>query len=241
MNIVNYLTQNLGIPQYLDFFARIIVACLCGSAIGYERSRRFKNAGLRTHIIVCCASALMMIVSKYAFLDFAVSSDGVLSATRGADPARIAAQVVSGISFLGAGVIFKHGASVKGLTTAAGIWATAGIGLALGAGMYAIGLFSTVVITIIQYVMHKFKFGFDSFASCHIEFDIKGNDNFKSELFKKIDYWNGLIDEIDISDNDDSAHYELAIRVPTTMKTEEIVHFISDTEGIGTFNVSSDI
>ena len=80
-----------------------------------------------------------MIVSKYGFADLTALDSANFHGTRGADPARVAAQVVSGISFLGAGVIFKNGSAVKGLTTAAGIWATAGIGLALGSGMYFIG------------------------------------------------------------------------------------------------------
>ena len=158
MTALKNFADQIMLWQYLDFFARILVACLCGAAIGFERSRRYKNAGLRTHIIVCFASALMMIVSKYAFADLTGAMGSYFPGTENADPARIAAQVVSGISFLGAGIIFKHGASIKGLTTAAGIWATAGIGLALGAGMYGLGLFSMITIVLIQYVMHRYNF-----------------------------------------------------------------------------------
>ena len=126
MTLVGYMTEQFSIWQSIDFFVRLVAACLCGAAIGFERSKRFKGAGLRTHIIVCCGAALMMIISKYGFADM-TSMDGIMfNGTRGADSARIAAQVVSGISFLGAGVIFKHGSSIRGLTTAAGVWATAG-------------------------------------------------------------------------------------------------------------------
>lgn len=96
---------------------------------GLERTKRLKEAGIRTHCLVCCASALIMIVSKYAFADLSVG-DAFFFGDRGADPARIAAQVVSGISFIGLAVIYRNGSTLKGLTTAAGIWATAGIGLA---------------------------------------------------------------------------------------------------------------
>ena len=161
MTLTAYLNSQFSIIQELDFFCRILLACLCGACIGMERSKRLKEAGVRTHVIVCCAAALMIIVSKYGFADLTSESGAVFNGTRGADPARIAAQVVSGISFLGAGVIFKHGSSVKGLTTAAGIWATAGIGLAIGSGMFIVGIFSTAVIAVIQILMHRFTVGVD--------------------------------------------------------------------------------
>ena len=141
MTLGNYLNTQFSLVQTLEFFFRILLAGVFGAAIGFERTRRFKEAGIRTHVIVCTASALMMLVSKYGFVDFPAPG-GLFSEMRPADPARIAAQVVTGISFLGAGVIFKNGSTVKGLTTAAGIWATAGIGLAVGAGMYWLGLFT---------------------------------------------------------------------------------------------------
>ena len=91
--------QYFTLAQNLDFLLRLLVACACGAAIGYERSRRFKEAGIRTHVIVCCAAALIMIVSKYGFVDLGTSTTGFFPGTRGADPARIAAAVVSGIGF----------------------------------------------------------------------------------------------------------------------------------------------
>lgn len=107
MTLTQYINSQFSVIQELDFFARIILACICGACIGFERSRRFKEAGIRTHIIVCCAAALLMIVSKYGFADLTGSLGDVFNGTRGADPARVAAQVVSGVSFLGAGVILK--------------------------------------------------------------------------------------------------------------------------------------
>ena len=107
----------------LSWVVRILIASLCGFIIGFERKSRSKEAGIRTHAIVCMASALMIIVSKYAFSDMATATGA-----KDADPARIAAQVVSGIGFLGAGIIFVRRDILHGLTTAAGIWATAGIG-----------------------------------------------------------------------------------------------------------------
>lgn len=128
---------------------RILVAGLCGIIIGYERKNRMKEAGIRTHFIVCLSAALMMIVSKYGFQD-QIGINGI-----SLDPSRIAAQVVSGVGFLGAGMIFMRRQSVKGLTTAAGVWATSGVGIAIGSGLYLIGLFSSVVIVIAQTILHR--------------------------------------------------------------------------------------
>ncbi|MGO2288962.1 MAG: MgtC/SapB family protein, partial [Lactococcus cremoris] len=117
--------------------------------IGYERNSRSKNAGIRTHLIVALSAALMIIVSKYGFMDI-ISTHGV-----SLDPSRIAAQIVSGIGFLGAGMIFVHNQSVNGLTTAAGIWATSGIGMAIGSGLYFIGIIATLLILLFQIILHQ--------------------------------------------------------------------------------------
>ncbi len=130
---------------------RIVAAGICGAIIGIERLIRSKDAGIRTHCIVAMGAALMMIVSKYGFFDTTVGDLGM----RGADGARIAAQVVSGIGFLGAGIIFVHKNSITGLTTAAGIWTTSGIGLAMGAGMYVLGFLTTVIVVVAQIVFHR--------------------------------------------------------------------------------------
>ncbi|MBR4796033.1 MAG: MgtC/SapB family protein, partial [Lachnospiraceae bacterium] len=158
-NVLNFLSYGMTAEQYAELFLRIVIAGLCGAGIGFERSRRYKEAGIRTHIIVCMASSLVMILSRFAFVAGNISLYGVPIQ---ADGARLAAQVVSGISFLCAGVIFKNGNTIKGLTTAAGIFATAGIGLSIGAGMYILGIGVTVMIMLIQILMHKFLFGPDA-------------------------------------------------------------------------------
>lgn len=134
----------------LLYILRMVIASICGFVIGLERKNRAKEAGIRTHCVVACASALMMIISKYGFADLPVGVDGI----RGADSARIAAQVVSGIGFLGAGMIFVHKNTVTGLTTAAGIWATSGVGMAIGAGMYIVGISATAIILLVQMLFH---------------------------------------------------------------------------------------
>lgn len=130
-----------------EFFIRLVLAGILGIVIGFERKNRNKEAGIRTHSIVCMASALIMIVSKYGFEDLGKF-----------DGSRIASQVISGIGFLGAGIIFVKNNAISGLTTAAGVWATAGIGLAMGSGMYVVAITGTVLIVVIQILMHKDTF-----------------------------------------------------------------------------------
>lgn len=226
--MVGYMAEQFSILQNVDFFLRLAVACLCGAAIGFERSRRFKGAGLRTHIIVCCGAALMMIVSKYGFADM-TSVDGVMfGGTRGADSARIAAQVVSGISFLGAGVIFKHGSSIRGLTTAAGIWATAGIGLAIGAGMYPVAIFSTVLIEGLQILMHKHTFGADAYMTNRLQFTIERSEGFPTELDEFLHKHKAQIIESKVTYNEHSgdATYEMIVRSPRDISMNEVNSFL---------------
>lgn len=123
-----------------NLVARLCIAGLCGTVVGLDREYRDKEAGFRTHFLVALGSALMMIVSQYGFEAFPGLRDGARF-----DPSRIAAQVVSGIGFIGAGTIIIHRRMVRGLTTAASLWATAGVGLASGAGMYAVAAAATLL------------------------------------------------------------------------------------------------
>ena len=133
----------------MEFFARILVAALCGAFIGYERNNRLKEAGIRTNLIVALAAALIMVVSKYGFGDVTTHPGIAL------DPSRIAAQIVTGVGFLGAGMIFVRNQNISGLTTAAGVWATAGIGMAVGAGLYFLGIGVSLLIIAAQMMLHR--------------------------------------------------------------------------------------
>ena len=137
----------------LELIGRVVLACICGAAVGVERATRLKEAGLRTHTVVALGAALIMVVSKYGFSDIGVHFVGNF------DASRIASCAVTGIGFLGAGTIFVHDRSIKGLTTSAGIWATAGIGLALGSGMYIVGIAATVILIFAQLILHRFGGG----------------------------------------------------------------------------------
>ncbi len=123
----------------VETILRLLLAAFAGSMIGFERERLQWSAGLRTHMLVCVGSCLIVIVSAYGFSE-------VLNTHVVLDPSRIAAQVVSGIGFLGAGTILLRGEVVKGLTTAASLWAVAAIGLAVGSGLYVAAIATTVIV-----------------------------------------------------------------------------------------------
>lgn len=124
----------------IELFIRLLVATILGGIIGFEREINNRPAGFRTHILVTLGSCLIMILSIYGFMDESNNYQG--------DPARLAAQVVSGIGFLGAGTILREGANVKGLTTAASLWLSGGIGLAVGLGFYWLSIFAVILALI---------------------------------------------------------------------------------------------
>ncbi|WP_044113037.1 MgtC/SapB family protein [Lacticaseibacillus zeae] len=138
----------MTIMDQVELVIRLLVAAFCGFTIGFERKNRFKNAGIRTHMIVALGSALIMIVSKYGFFDILNLKNIAL------DPSRVAAQIVSGVSFLGAGAILVRHNNVNGLTTAASVWTTAAVGMAIGAKLYILGLSATALVLGIQVVLH---------------------------------------------------------------------------------------
>ena len=127
-----------------EVLLRVVLAGVFGGAIGAEREIREREAGLRTHMLVSIGAALFTLVSAYGFSDFHFSNRSGITY----DPTRIAAQVVTGIGFLGAGAIIRQGLSVRGLTTAASLWVVAAIGLATGAGYYSAALITTVVVLV---------------------------------------------------------------------------------------------
>jgi putative Mg2+ transporter-C (MgtC) family protein len=171
--------------QTLDFALRLLVAGALGTVIGLDREYRAKEAGYRTHFLVSLGSALMMIVSQYGFMEVLKTPDVQVRL----DPSRIAAQVVTGIGFIGAGTIIFQKQIVRGLTTAAGIWATSGIGLAVGAGMYALGI-SATLLTLVGLELLSYCFKSLGMRSSLLEFSTVHRETLQqlSDLFNKRDY-----------------------------------------------------
>ena len=156
----------------------LLVSAILGFLIGFERKLRSKEAGIRTHTIVSVGACMMMIISRYGFGDLA-------------DPSRLAAQIVSGISFLGAGIIVYRNHEVKGLTTAAGVWATAAVGMACGARLYILASVGSVLLIGLQVVLHlPIKlFQLKRFYILRIIFEEKDNERAKIKELFKVDHY----------------------------------------------------
>jgi len=221
----------------LVYLVRILAATACGAFVGLERTKRSKEAGIRTHSIIACAAALIMIISKYGFADL-FTEMGFQEGTRGADPSRIAAQVITGISFLGAGVIFKNGNTVKGLTTAAGIWAMAAIGMACGAGMYSVAFLVTVLIIAIQLVMHKFNVGNDAYSNSEIRITLVDTPEIRQALKEKQkELGITVISSRVTACGDNTLNMILQVRLKQTIPFSEVVKFVDEHPEIKSLSV----
>ena len=211
-----------------EYMLRLAVACLCGACVGFERSRRFKDAGVRTHVMVTLGAALIMVVSKYGFQDIPALE------MMKVDASRVASNVVTGVGFLGAGVIFFKGTSIKGLTTAAGIWTTAGIGLALGSGMYFVGIASAVIMIIAQFFLHRVLKSVDSYSTSELSVSLQNEhgaiDEFKNQLEKE----NLVIQACKIIKNNEEGTVTLkaTVRMPHDMEFEDVVKIVENNNRI---------
>lgn len=145
------VNADVWVISELDLTIRLLVSCLLGGLIGFEREVHNHPAGLRTHILVCIGSTAIMLLSIYGFSQF------VYELNVRVDPARLAAQVISGIGFLGAGTILRTGATVSGLTTAASVWVVAAIGLCVGAGFIYAATLTTVIVIVCLFVLNKWE------------------------------------------------------------------------------------
>ena len=222
----------LTVFDNLEFFIRILLSAVLGALVGLERTKRQKEAGIRTHCIIACAAAVFMILSKYAFVDPA-SALG----TRGVDGARIAAQVVSGISFLGAGVIFKNGNSIRGLTTAAGIWATSAIGMAIGAGMYWVGLITTAIMMVAQVVLHRFPVAGDAAVTQEIAVSMADTPELHQALTQLLDSHGGNVTDSALTRDDTHITMELTVRLAEPITYEEALRFMQEHPGVERLSV----
>ena len=211
----------LTIYDNLEFLLRLLLSAALGALVGLERSKRRKEAGIRTHCIIACTSALFMILSRL----------------RGADPARIAAQVVSGISFLGAGVIFKNGNSIRGLTTAAGMWGTAAIGMAVGAGMYWLGLFESAVLVAIQVILHRFPVGADALTTQEILVEMEDTEDMQRRFDDLLKKHGGQVTDSSLTREDGFLRMEITAKLEPPISHEEALAFMKENTGVRRMSV----
>ena len=198
-----------------EFVLRLFIAGILGSIIGLDREYRAKEAGYRTHFLVSLGSALLMIVSQHGF-------GGILDTPNvNLDPSRIASQVVTGIGFIGAGTIILHKQTVRGLTTAAGIWATSAIGLAVGAGMYELGI-SATILTLIGLEVLGFLFKSVGMKSSVVEFstDNKETLNRLSRTLATKDFLIVSL-QMDEKPKDDTVVYHVTMVIKSKKSNDE--------------------
>jgi putative Mg2+ transporter-C (MgtC) family protein len=206
-----------------DYLLRVLVAAICGMAIGYEREARLKMAGIRTHSIIAMAASLMVVISKYGFFDVIVYDSVSI------DASRVAASVVTGVGFLGAGIILNRKTNISGLTTAAGIWATLGIGMTIGAGMWTLGIGSTIMLILLQYFFHKNLRVFKINNVGHVLLHMKKNEDTRERVTQTLTSLNIQIvaTHLNIYD-DDIIEANLDVIFPKNFDTENVITLMAN-------------
>ncbi|NLM76814.1 MAG: MgtC/SapB family protein [Ruminococcaceae bacterium] len=201
----------------LSMLARLLVAALLGGVVGLEREIKKRAAGLRTHLLVSLGSALVMVTAEFMLIRY----QGAVNI----DPTRLGAQVISGIGFLGAGTIIKQGASIKGLTTAASLWAVACVGLAVGAGHYGAALFAVAVIYGALVLLEKFEERRTGPTRINPEFTIKlaNRPGKLGEVASAIGETGANITNIEVeSDDENYTVVKLRLHLPKGVTREQV-------------------
>ena len=234
--VLSFADMNL-LSTTWELLLRILVAGCCGALIGLERGIRQKEAGIRTHSIVALGAALLMIISKYAFGDMGVG-DEFFFGTKGADPTRVASQAITAIAFLGAGVIYRHGNVVKGLTTAAGVWATAAIGLAIGAGLYTIGVSAAVLVLLINICLHKWLVRLESLATTVFTVTMNDTPEVMDRLRVQLADHKMQVQRMDVKRKGDGMiRANIVVRIPKNTALNDLLLFLNENEDVKEFAV----
>lgn len=206
---------------------KLFLAALLGGVVGIERENKKRAAGLRTHVLVSLGSALVMITSEYIFNQY----HGMANI----DPARLGAQVISGIGFLGAGTIIKQGASVKGLTTAASLWTVACIGLATGSGFYIAAVLTAAIVTITLVLLSKFENVLAGKNSINPEITVKldNKPGKLGEVASHIGKSGANITNVDIEEDDESLLLvRFTLKLPKGLSRQDIVLQLKTMSGV---------
>lgn len=212
-----------------SFVFKLMVASLFGAAIGFERDIHGRAAGLRTHLLVSLGAAVFMILSEYIAVSYADDAEHMLIRT---DPTRIAAQIITGIGFLGAGAIIKSGLTVHGLTTSACLWLSAAIGMSVGAGYYQVGITTTLIGLFALIVLNKIEkvYSKDSYRMLEIT---ASNDTDISKLIDTVKrkYLKILHMDMDRNYNENRMVLNFSIRLRHKDATDKLAHeFVEDLE-----------
>ena len=222
----------MNVLSHQDVLIRLLLAAFLGSVIGFERERLLWAAGIRTHRVVCVGACLIMIVSAFGFGDSLTSNNVVL------DPSRVAAQVVSGIGFLGAGAILARGEIVRGLTTAASIWTVAAIGLAVGGGLYFAAGISTAVIIVILAGIKPIEEAYRARnQSCRLKIEA-ANGALTPELLKQaLGVRTGQIKRFLVSPNAPGEQINVLLTKVSSHDIQSFVEKINELDGISAVSI----
>jgi putative Mg2+ transporter-C (MgtC) family protein len=209
---------------------RLALAAVLGGLIGFERELREREAGLRTHLLVALGSALFTIVGAYGFHAFLDTGANVVRA----DPTRIAAQIVTGIGFLGAGAIIRQGLSVRGLTTAATLWVVAAVGLAAGAGYYSVAVITTALVLIALYplriIAYKILIRFRPEDGRLLVALPAGEP--PGRIIDEVERLGARISSLDVTQEGDRRRLELDVVLPRDTPIPRLVSHIADLENV---------
>jgi len=216
--------------HWSEALLRLALAALLGGLIGVERELREREAGLRTHLLVALGSALFTIVSAYGFHEFLTSGQSVVRA----DPTRIAAQIVTGIGFLGAGAIIRQGLSIRGLTTAATLWVVAAVGLAAGAGYYSGAVITTLLVLFALYplrilayrVVRRFR---PEDGLLLVELPLGESPG---AVIDEVERAHVRLDSIELSQEGERRRLELDVALPPGTNVQSLVARIADIPGV---------
>jgi putative Mg2+ transporter-C (MgtC) family protein len=209
---------------------RVLGAAVLGGAVGFERQLRHQSAGFRTHILVSLGACLFTLAGAYGVAPFFSRPDAELSF----DPTRVAAQVVSGIGFLGAGAIIRTGASVRGLTTAAALWVTAAIGLAVGLGYWPGAVAVTVTTVVALYALRWLEQGWlRRLSPNQHEYAVEAQPTLTiADLSQAVERHRGRIEAIHLSQDEDSRRLTLLVRLPLAGEAAQLAEALGALDGV---------
>ena len=220
--------QRTGTVDLLTVSVRLVIALLCGGIIGIERERKQRPAGFRTHILICIGAAMTTLTSQYIAFDLKASTD----------LARLGAQVIAGIGFIGAGtIIVTKRKNVKGLTTAAGLWASAIVGLCTGAGFIEGALITTVIIVIAELFLSRFEyFMISNSRTINILVEFNGTTNLTS-IMDVVKESSSYVSDIEITKSNNGENNSCAIfslKMPRKTSHERLLNTIASLDGVVT-------
>jgi putative Mg2+ transporter-C (MgtC) family protein len=206
--------------QDVELLVRLLLAAVLGGAIGAERELNDQPAGLRTHMLLTIGACLFTLISAYGF-------------GRGTDPSRIAAQIVTGIGFLGGGAIVRHGLTVKGVTTAASIWATASVGVAIGAGSYVLGTGGAVLVVGTLFGLRRADEVLQRWGVSREEYLIEAAPGFDMERLAEIGRREKVaLRGMQLQEDDDATRITLVVKLPPGYRPARLLDALSRVEGV---------